>query len=115
MDTNIVWAAPTLLDALNKGEEFDFQTKQPVAGSEKKKYRCVCGSFKWPQLLIDIRGLPHITQDFACDGCWSDWKRNGIDIDGDGDIDKKDVQRFKKWRKRWMKALGAPKELLKNY
>lgn len=55
--------------------------------------RCpCCGRFTKVFTLIDLRGWPETARaalaggnDFACDGCWTGWVRNGFDC-GDGRV-----------------------------
>lgn len=43
------------------------------------KVRCPCGSLAFPQTMVDVRSFDAVLtegQEFACDGCISDWERN---------------------------------------
>lgn len=89
----------------------DFLQTDPSPLPEKQKkgylaplYQCpTCGVYKYSTQIIDVRTLP-ITEDWACTGCVSGWKRAGRAIDGQA---KKPEDR-RDWMLRWAMAHGAP-------
>lgn len=36
---------------------------------------CHCGRMVWPFVLVDVRHLDNVAHDWACDGCWTHWRR----------------------------------------
>lgn len=99
----MMWRPNSLAEAIESGYDVsDWETRQRA----RLQYRCGCGLFAQPERIIDVRHLP-IDEDWACDGCWTDWQRTGRAID-DGPNSPKDRR---EWRLRWVKALGAPVEV----
>ena len=80
-------------DFLDTSPEVDHVDRLPTKEIDNV-WRAQCPGCKhWVHYmqLVDIRGfpatflatLPADAQNFACDGCWTGWERNGHDI-GDG-------------------------------
>lgn len=96
--TRIMWRPNTLAEALAAGYQATLRTRQRA----RLQYRCPCGSYRVPDLLVDTRGLD-VGQDWACDGCWSTWERQGLSVDGEA----RPADRIA-WKERWLRAHGAP-------
>jgi len=74
------------------------------------KYYCPnCNLLVSPELLIDVRDFP-ISEDWACDGCWTKWMREGRNMDG-GASDPED---HKDWEIRWAIAHDVPLEIIQK-
>ena len=42
--------------------------------------RCDCGQLRHSFVIIDVRHIDGVDQDFACDGCWTDWQRRRVPL-----------------------------------
>ena len=67
-----------------------------------------CGRKARPFVLVDVRTLPDVAGEFLCDGCRSDMYRRKVSIDGNPNP----PETRKEWRQRWVKAHGAPQEVV---
>lgn len=104
-----MWNPPTLQDALNNNEPIPLAVKS--VGQGKFKYKCDCGSWVFASVMIDVRKLtPPNGQEWACDGCWTHWERNQIKV-----TKAKKQKDAKAWRKEWIKAHGAPADIVAKY
>ena len=70
------------------------------------KVRCDCGQVVHQWVLVDVRSIPSINQDWVCDGCRSHMQRHKQQIN-----DKQPVSR-KEWLTHFLEALGAPQEAI---
>lgn len=74
------------------------------------KYKCpTCSQFKWAGSIVDVRNLS-ITEDWACDGCWTDWERKGRNIDGG----EKAPEDKREWALRWAIAHNVSSNILQD-
>ncbi len=89
-----------------------------AAGKIRERIECECGRKVWPWVLVDCRHLP-ISQNWACDGCWTNWQRRKTPIDAGPDFivsgspsrDQRIAVRLA-WERRWLKAHSAtPQEI----
>ena len=80
----------------------------PILPMRKHKYECPsCNVYVTARRLTDFRGVPGVSTDWACDGCWTHWKRFGISIDG-GPKATDEAE----WSERFVAAHKAPPETL---
>ncbi len=88
---------------------------QIKVGYQHTRYMCpTCGKWHKASVIVDCRALP-IIEDWACDGCWTDWRRHNRIIDGGVAIveDRKGrlgprVLGLTEWITRWLTAHSAP-------
>ena len=102
--SKIPWEAPTLMKALREGtivREHD----RIVQG--RKGYNCDCGSCVQDFRMTDVRGIPHLQEDFLCDGCTTDLERRNVNIDG-----RENTPDEWEWRRKWVRLLGAPPAMI---
>lgn len=101
-----MWRPATLAETIAAGLDVsEWPTRQP-RGAPEVRYRCPCGAHVQPARLIDCRSLP-IEQDWACDGCWTRWCREGVIFD-----DGEPIPDRREWQRRWLKAHGAPDDVV---
>lgn len=97
----------------------------PEHDKTRERVLCGCGRRVWPWVLVDCRHLP-IEEDWACDGCWTDWQRTRKCVDGGNpiipdpdshDFTKRDenIRTRREWDRRWLKAHGASPEDLNTF
>lgn len=67
-----------------------------------------CLSWVRAERLIDVRSLL-IDQTFACDGCWTDWQRRGVPVNGE-----QAPANRKAWLVNWLAAHNAPQEAIEK-
>ena len=74
-------------------------------------YECPgCGRYVQAVRLIDCRALPDAPIDWACDGCFSSWRRKGIRVHGN-----KDPKNKHEWSEQWLEAHNAPQSAKKAH
>ncbi len=97
-----MWRPNTVREAIDEAVNF---------GRDKHgRYQCPnCRVFRVAECIVDVRHLP-ITEDWACDVCWTHWQRTQRVVDGGGAISG----RFD-WRRRWVIAHGAPPEIVEKF
>ena len=100
------WQPKTLQDALENHERDGIKTRVRAKG--KIEFQCPCGAFRPAGIIIDMRHVTGINQDFACDGCHSDWKRRGVSMDGE------QVRSKTEWVVNWARAHNAPGEVFER-
>lgn len=108
MDTAIEWSPPTLQDWLDLGNT----SPLPEKGG---RYQCGCGSYANAFQIVDLRVWVSKPQDWACDGCHSQWKRELTNVTGIGAYDADPKRRkieHQKWRRDWLIAFGAPQVMI---
>ena len=96
------WRPKSLLESIVEGADFP--------RDRHGRYQCPsCKAFRHVGVIIDVRHLP-ISEDFACDVCWTQWQRTDRIVDGGGPING----RFD-WRLRWVIAHRAPTEIVEKF
>ena len=100
-----MWRPDTLQDHLDGGDaappELSIREKDGKAACPS------CGTWVRPHRITDCRLLTHLAVDWACDGCWTRWQREGTTVDDQPDTDDES-----EWLERWMQAHGAPSDAL---
>jgi hypothetical protein len=83
---------------------------------EKGRVKCKCGRKVWPFVLVKVTQFDNVDQNWACDGCWTDWQRHRKPlkkVDNHKDLMHNDRQKSRKaWDEDWLSGHGAPKELI---
>lgn len=98
------YKAPTFAD-LKKSD----RPKGKVKGKScmvGDKVRCDCGQIVHQWVLVDVRSIPGISQDWACDGCRSHMQRHKHQISDQAPTSRKE------WLTHFLGALGAPEEAI---
>lgn len=98
---------------------FDAQAaEEPVSLEVDRlgRVRCPnCGTCRHAAAIVDVRHLP-IPEEWACDGCWTQWERTGRVVDGGpGFVSSNRKGRGFEWRKRWAVAHSAPPEVTRKW
>lgn len=117
-----MWRPKTLFEVIKAGEEITL--KQAKDG----RYICPnCRVHRHPGVFVDVRHLP-ITEDWACDACWTLWMRQQRVIDGGlplstfdfmGDHPNvlllKQLAKEMEWKRRWVISHNAPLEIIAKF
>ena len=108
----MAWKPKTLRDALDNEPDFEGPRAYQRQPHSPIRYRCDCGGLQHAEHLIDLRGVPEIDQDWACDACRSSWRRERRVFDGSSTIirgrDRSRKESAADWTRRFLGLLGAP-------
>lgn len=87
-------------------------THDPLRDRTRIKVKCECGRKVVEDVLVDCRHLP-TSQDWACDGCWTDWQRKRTPIDGGNEMAAGNrIQSRREWDRRWEMSHGSSQAVL---
>lgn len=108
MDTGIDWQPATLKHWIGTGNE----SPLPLING---RYQCECGALVHAGSIVDLRGRGNTSQDWACDGCHSKWRRELVNVAGVREYDHDPAKRQleeQKWLRDWLAMFGAPVAVL---
>ncbi len=93
-------------DYLDGGGIDGLQRRDVRRTDGKTKARCQCGSFAWPDMIVDVSGLPdHLTNGvtWACYHCLSTWERQKRPFDPADP----ELYRQEEWRIKFAEYTGS--------
>lgn len=80
------------------------------------RVQCDCGKRVWPFVLIEVKQFDNVNQDWACDGCWTTWRRTRKPMyNGDNPEELWDANHEKSrkaWDEQWLKGHKAPQDII---
>lgn len=109
----MTWTPPSMLSRLSDAflglDDPHAGEGPPLASIEgpngKTWTRCPNCSRRVPlSVMVDLRGIAEIEEQWACDGCWSQWVREGREIGGEPLT-----------KRRWCEIVGAPVEVQERF
>ena len=92
---------------------------EAVTRKNVTKHRCECGRVVRASRIVDIRHIARIDQNWACDGCWTEWQREEGRAEQRKSPAGRKRQGSKKGRRqfarRWLADLGAPQSTIDRH